>query len=373
MLIRRTSRSIRGLSFAVGVLLLLASGAVIVGGLGRGMPRAAGEELTVVTFGGRLRSAQMEVLSPVLAEQLTGRIVWAESLGELAPVGAQALAGNPVWDVVAMPIANSVVACERGWLEPISDADLGGVSSAEFEEGTRSECGIGSHIWAMVLSYRCDADHAPTELGDFFDLKRFPGRRALPRFPMGVFELALLADGVPREQVYAELRTEQGVQRALRKLETIRKELIWWDSGAQAAQLLVAGEVRFSMAPSARIALAAEGERLPLCILWRGAVRNVDAWSVLRGSKNRESAVAFIRSAIDPKVQAEMALLYPLSPVRRSSGDIIDAAPESDPDYRKWLATIRENSQDELTSDAEFWADQSEALQLRLLEWMSRR
>ena len=56
-------------------------------------------------------------------------------------------------------------------------------------------------------------------LADFFDLEKFAGRRGMRHVPFVNMEFALIADGVPLDEVYAALDTPEGVDRAFRKLE----------------------------------------------------------------------------------------------------------------------------------------------------------
>ena len=53
------------------------------------------------------------------------------------------------------------------------------------------------------------------------------------RVPLVNLEFALMADGVPRDEVYATLDTPEGVSRAFRKLDTIKDQVVWWEAGAQ--------------------------------------------------------------------------------------------------------------------------------------------
>ena len=71
---------------------------------------------------------------------------------------------------------------------------------------------------------------------------------------------ALLADGVPSDEIYDVLGTPEGVTRALAKLDTIKAETIWWEAGAQPPQLLADGEVAMTTAYNGRIFAAAVGE-----------------------------------------------------------------------------------------------------------------
>ena len=72
----------------------------------------------------------------------------------------------------------------------------------------------------------------PTTAADFFDLEKFPGKRGLWRSPKHNLEFALIADGVPVDQIYNALSSEQGIQRAFAKLDTIKSEVVWWEAGA---------------------------------------------------------------------------------------------------------------------------------------------
>ncbi|WP_442855184.1 extracellular solute-binding protein [Bradyrhizobium sp. CCGE-LA001] len=48
---------------------------------------------------------------------------------------------------------------------------------------------------------------------------------------------------MPIKDVYKVLSTPESVERAFKKLDTIKKEVVWWQSGAQAPQLLADGWV----------------------------------------------------------------------------------------------------------------------------------
>eukprot|EP01034_Spumella_vulgaris_P009574 gene9574-12141_t len=84
------------------------------------------------------------------------------------------------------------------------------------------------------------------ELEALFDTAKYPGKRALQKSPFVNLEWALMADGVAPEDVYKVLGTEEGVTRAFKKLDTIKKDVVWWESGAQGPQLLADGQVVFA-------------------------------------------------------------------------------------------------------------------------------
>ena len=50
-----------------------------------------------------------------------------------------------------------------------------------------------------------------------------------------------MADGVPLDQIYETLATPEGVDRAFKKLDAIKDDLVFWEAGAQPPQLLGLG------------------------------------------------------------------------------------------------------------------------------------
>ena len=53
--------------------------------------------------------------------------------------------------------------------------------------------------------------------------------------------------------VYKVLATQAGVDRAFKKLDTIKKDIVWWEAGAQPPQLLASNEVVMTTAWNGRI------------------------------------------------------------------------------------------------------------------------
>ncbi|MFX7507049.1 extracellular solute-binding protein, partial [Acinetobacter baumannii] len=71
-------------------------------------------------------------------------------------------------------------------------------------------------------------------MADFWNVKKFPGPRAMQKTPRTTLEFALIADGVPARDVYRVLGTREGVARAFRKLDEIKPYVkLWGTAGAQ--------------------------------------------------------------------------------------------------------------------------------------------
>ncbi len=178
----------------------------------------AGESLTVISWGGSYAQAVTRgYLEPFTAE--TGIEIRLDDYnGGLAQVRAQVETGNVHWDVVDLEIADAVSGCDEGILERIDPATLppapdGTPALSDFLPGTVLECGVGLLLYSTVYAYNAERipGEKPATMDDFFDLERFPGRRGMRRVPHVNLEFALIADGVPVDQVYATLDTPEGV------------------------------------------------------------------------------------------------------------------------------------------------------------------
>lgn len=87
----------------------------------------------------------------------------------------------------------------------------------------------------------------PQTWADFFDTKKFPGKRAWPSvyFTTGTREAALMADGVPPHKVYPF-----DLARADAKIKSIFKDLVFYEEYSQAQTFLTSSEAVMSFAPN---------------------------------------------------------------------------------------------------------------------------
>src|SRR3546814_10310184 len=126
-------------------------------------------------------------------------------------------------------------------------------------------------LWSYVIGY--DGDRikgpGPQSWADFWDMKRFPGKRGMRRTPKYSLEFALMADGVPADRVYPMLRTPAGVDRAFRKLDEIKPHVVWWSSISQVPDLLGSREVVMSVTSPGRLIVRSEEHTSELQSLMR--------------------------------------------------------------------------------------------------------
>ncbi len=199
---------------------IIASTVLMAGGFG-----AQARDLTVVSWGGNFQDAQRKIFFEPFAAQ-TGKPVLDESWdGGYGVLQAKVKAGVPNWDVVEVEAEELALGCADGIYEKIDWDKLGG--KAAYLPAAVSDCGVGNIVWSTGLSYDGDKlKDGPKTWADFWDTKKFPGKRGLRKGPKYALEFALMADGVPADQVYKVLSGEGGVDRAFKKLDALKADII---------------------------------------------------------------------------------------------------------------------------------------------------
>jgi len=164
------------------------------------------------------------------------KVLFEDYSGGVAELKAQVESKNVKWDVLDIEYIDVERACSEGMLEVfphdlLPKGDDGTAAKDDFiPEALANECTVGNIIWSVVFAHKNDIKTKPTKIADIFDLKKIPGKRAFRKRPQINLEWALMADGVERKDIYKELSTEAGVKRAFAKLDTIKKDIVWFES-----------------------------------------------------------------------------------------------------------------------------------------------
>jgi putative spermidine/putrescine transport system substrate-binding protein len=332
--------------------------------------------LTIVTWGGAYEAAQRRALFTPFSEA-SGRAVrvlaYKGTLDELA-----ARAGAEDWDVVDMIEDEAIKACKKGLLHPLDHERIlteeGGVSIQEdFAPLRLSPCAIPQNVYAQVLAYDDDAFSGvkPRRVEDFFDIDRFPGKRAVQKTPDGLLEWALLAEGVPQRQVYDLLSTDRGLWIAFRKLETIRDAIVWWDDPAEPAALLEKGAATMASGYNGRFFSAAQTRKAPVVIIWDGQLIGYDVWAAPKGA-DIEAACDFLRFATRSARMADLAELIPYGPARTSALEQIGLHPDTTAPMREYLPNARMSSGRYLIRDSDWYANTHALRMRRFRAWLEK-
>ncbi len=345
----------------IGKALTLAATAFVLAGTA-----AQARDLTVVSFGGTFQDAQRELFFKPFAEQLGKPVLDEAWEGGYGVLQSKVKAGKPNWDVVEVESEELALGCADGVFEKLDWDKLGGKDS--YMEGGASDCGAGHIVWSVAIAYDGDklTDAQPQNWADFWDVEKFPGKRSLRKSVKYALEAALMADGVPAEEVYETLASDEGVDRAFDKLDELRDDLIWWEAGAQPLSMLQTGDVVMSSVYNGRITGLNKTEGTNMKLVWNQSIYAIDSWVILAGAENKDAGMDFIAFANAPenlsKLPKQIAYGLPV----KAAAEMVDA--EFAPD----LPTYADNLAVSLNLDVDYWVDNSEELTKRFNAWVAQ-
>jgi len=326
---------------------------------------AQARDLTVTSWGGNYQDAQREVYFEPFSKKTGTKVVEDSWNGGVGALRAKVEGGNSNWDVVQVEAEELALGCEEGLFEQMDWSALGGKD--KFIPAAVHECGVGAIVWTTLLTYDgARLKDGPKSWADFWNTEKFPGKRGLRRGPKYTLEFALMADGVEPSQVYQTLGTDAGVDRAFKKLDQLKSNLVWWEAGAQPQQLLASGEVVMTSAYNARIAAANKSDNRDFKIVWRGGVYAVDSWVILRDSPNKEPAMDLIAFMSDPANQKNLPPKVPYGVTNKAATALVDPA------VLPMMPTEPGNLAAELELNTDFWVANIERLTERFNAWVGQ-
>lgn len=346
-------------------------------------PALAETELTIVSWGGAYSASQQNAYhDPYMAENPDVTIINDESSAEaVAKLRAMAEAGNVTWDLVDVVAADAIRLCDEGLAMEI-DVDTmlaaapdGTPASEDFGDLLVSPCFIPQIVYSTTFGYRTDlVPEPPTSVCAVFDLENFPGRRALERRPIANMEWALICDGVPIEEVYDMLETEEGIARAFAKLDTIKDETVWWTAGAETPQLLADGEVVIGSTYNGRLFAAEVEQGAPIATLWDWQMFDLDGWIIPAGLPEDKLAAVleYVYYATDTQRLADQAKYISYGPARASSAPLVSTHAELGIDMAPYMPTDPANSENTFLFNYEWWADNRDELDARFQAWLAQ-
>jgi putative spermidine/putrescine transport system substrate-binding protein len=259
----------------------------------------------------------------------------------------------------------------------LAPAPDGSSATADFGDSIINDCFIPQIVFSTTFGYRNDVaaweGRTPDSLCAIFDLENFPGKRSLERRPKKNLEWALICDGVAYEDRYTVL-SEDGVERALAKLDTIKDQVVWWSAGAETPQLLADGEVVMGSTYNGRLFSVIEEQKQPVSMLWDWQVFDFDGWIVPANlPEDRLNRVMhFLSWGTDTQRLADQAKYISYGPARASSQPLVGQHATLGIDMGPHMPTNPANQGNILINDLLWWADNQDDVEARWQVWLSQ-
>ena len=178
--------------------------------------------VTAVSWGGAYTESQKLGYGDPTAKKLGINIAWVDYSGGLSEIKAQKEAGKITWDIMDVFAMDTITGCDEGlFVEFDFDKDFppapdGTPASKDFFTAMPSKCAVGNILYSWNYAYNTEnVKGTPKTIKDFFNTKKFPGKRAIYKSALTNLEIALAADGIKPgkggAKIYKALNTDKGV------------------------------------------------------------------------------------------------------------------------------------------------------------------
>jgi len=312
--------------------------------------------ITFVSTGGKFQEAQTQAWQVPFTEK-TGIGFVNDGPVDESKMKAMVDGGKVTWDVLDTSAGAAGQYCGK-YLEPL---DFTVVDRSKFDPKTVGDCGVPAYFYSTLLMYDTSkfADNPPTSVADFFDLDKYPGKRIVPpELSVGLLEFALLGDGVAPDQLYP-----LDVDRALRKLDSIKAKTTFSTTYGQIQQAMVDQQVTMALTSTAR-AEAVLRAGAPFTAVWDKTVVNWDDLVIPKGSPNKDAAMQFIALATDDGPSSDFSRLSSTLPVNK------DIATQFD-DVQEAINPFAPGREDGIVyGDALWWSENLDTVTDKFTNWL---
>ena len=335
--------------------------------------------VVMVSWGGAYTESQKLGYGDPAAKKLGIPVDWVDYSGGLSEIKAQIAAGAITWDVIDVYAMDTIIGCDEGiFVEFDFDKDFppapdGTPASEDFFTTMPSKCAVGNILYSWTYAYHDEkiGSKKPKKIKDFFNTKKWPGKRGIYKSAMHNLEIALAADGIkPRKggsKIYEVLETEAGLDRAFNKIKELCEDpnggCVFWSAGAKPPELLMQGEVVMATGWNGRFFNAEIGEGAPLKQVWDAQGLDYQYMSIVKGGPNQADAMKAVAEMTSTHGLAGSAKYIAYAPWRKSSLKVIEAG---EPWYKDGKTNMMEqmpthpnNTKNYFLVDPIFWADNS--------------
>lgn len=250
---------------------------------------AQSKEVVFATWGGSWEQAIRKAWFEPFAEK-TGIRVRTITGPDYGKIRAMVRAGKTEWDVVEVNPDFQWVGPREGLVEKL-DFSIIPTDHLIKGENLLTDYSVPEAFWSRVITYntkKFPSGSHPKNFAEFWDVKKFPGKRVMyAKANGGTLEAALLADGVPADKLYP-----LDVDRALKSLDKIKDHIIWYDTNAQAVQ--------YMQDEQGALALMADGrakaimDRSPIAIEYNQSQLTWTSFMMPKGAPNKENGMKLI-------------------------------------------------------------------------------
>ena len=306
----------------------------------------AQRELVMVNWGGIANEGFGRFYGePFMAANAGWRVAQDSTGPSAGRIRSMVESGRTTWDICDSSAASSVL---LGRQNLVARVDYNIVDRTDvIDPGFVLDFGAAPYSFSSVLCYDSSKfpQGGPTSWADFWDLRRFPGKRLLRRDAIGAMDAAQMALGKDPANLYP-----LDIRACLRKVQELRRESVFWNSGSESEQFLRTGEAVMGQIWHTRATVLERETQGRIKFIWPQALLQAGIFVMPRGNPGGEMTQRLLASMLK-NVEPQIGLLRllgngPANP--RAAAQVPEELKRNNP-------TDPANARVQVVLDANFW------------------
>ncbi len=257
------------------------------------------KDLVYAGFGGTYdQNVKKYIFTPFTKKTGVTVTMTADAPDPIAPIQAQVNSGHPEWDFMILNTATLAESIRDNLLQKV---DYSKIPNAKYLAVSGYRNPYGPSLWVFSSNICWNTKAVKQPLGgwaDFWDLKKFPGKRCLPNDdPLKTLSAALLANGVAPANLFP-----LNIDRALSSLDRIKSSTVFLDINTETNQL-AQQDIVIALQNVTRIKLAIK-DNIPLAYNWNQYLCDVSTYGLLRGAAHADNYYLLTNFVLSDQAQS---------------------------------------------------------------------
>ena len=187
-------------------------------------------------------------------------------------------------------------------------------------------CLFGNYLFSWNYAYNINLfnDQKPSNLKDFFNTKKFPGKRGIYINPKTNVELSLLSDGVSPKGLYNVIKNQtSALSRSIKKIDNLCNDpnggCVFWVSGQQPIDLLKDGKVIMTTGWANRFSKSEVNDNSPFKQVFDGQIIDYEFYIINNDIENKDKIFKFLKFVSLPENEIKFLKKIPYASWRKST------------------------------------------------------
>lgn len=314
--------------------------------IGDGAQAQAQRQLVIVNWGGIANDGFGRFYGePFMADNAGWRVVQDSTGPSAGRIRSMVESGRVTWDLCDSSASSSNLLGRQNLLTRIDYSIVN--RENVIGPGFALEFGAAPYSFSSVLAYDSAKfpQGGPTNWADFWDLRRFPGMRLMRRDALGSLDAAQMALGKDPANLYPlDLRA------CLRKVQELRRNAVFWNSGSESEQFLRTGEAVMGQIWHTRASVLERETNGRIKFIWPQGLLQAGIFVMPRGNAGGEMAQRLLASMLaKPEPQVGLLGFLGNGPTNPRAAALVPA------ELRRFNPTDPENARVQVVLDGSWW------------------